>query len=99
MQAEQGPRIAWMADEIVAEHAFGLRGSSRSQQRRPERFTDWIEPDRRLVVRQTVGGSYSIRPRGDCGIVLATRFCNARIEHDAGNRDDGTGALQPAAAK
>src|SRR6188474_1035764 len=88
-----------MAGEVLAEHSFCFPCPTGSQQRGPERFADWIEPDWRLVVRQTVGGSHRIGPRGDCAIVLATRFRDAGVQHDAGNGDDGASAFEARAAE
>ena len=80
LQSEQRSRVARMLDEIVAEHALGIRRASRREQRRAQRLAHRIEPHRRLVVRKLIGGRDGLLPELDRAIVLAARRRDARFE-------------------
>src|ERR687897_205603 len=73
MQAEERSRVTRMFDEIVAEHALGVRGTSSDKKRRAQRFADRIKPHRRLVIRKLIRCRDSLLPIFNPAIVLARR--------------------------
>src|SRR5918993_4768407 len=85
MQAEERSRVTRMFDEIVAEHALGVRGTSSDKKRRAQRFADRIKPHRRLVIRKLIRCRDSLLPIFNPAIVLATRAGDARVERRCGD--------------
>src|SRR5262245_10429283 len=88
-----------MFDQILAEHALGLRGVPGAEELAAERLTQRVEPDRRLVVRDAIPAGDNLPPQRDRFLSVAARGGEVSVEHAAGEREDGAGRLEPSAAK
>ena len=80
LQSKQGARVARMFGEIRAEHPFGVRCASGGKQGSAERLADRVEPYRRLIVREQIGGFDRLLPEFYGAIVLTSCRGDAGVQ-------------------